>query len=57
MQMIDEIRAKIAAGRFEFSKHSVDQAQIALHFSAGDLDLRITDGRAHEALNRAKTAR
>jgi len=24
--MIDEIRAKIAAGQFEFSKHAVDQS-------------------------------
>ena len=26
--MIEEIRAKIAAGRFEFSKHAVDQSLI-----------------------------
>jgi len=26
MPMIDEIRAKIAAGQFEFSKHAVDQS-------------------------------
>jgi hypothetical protein len=26
--MIDQIRAKIAAGQFEFSKHAVDQSLI-----------------------------
>ncbi|CAN5535784.1 DUF4258 domain-containing protein [soil metagenome] len=41
--MIDEIRAKIAAGTFEFSKHAVDQS-LSRHISVQDLREAIETG-------------
>jgi hypothetical protein len=41
--MIEEIREKIAAGKFEFSKHAVDQS-ILRHVTLEDISEAITDG-------------
>jgi hypothetical protein len=41
--MIDQIRAKIQAGQFEFSKHAVDQT-ILRQISIQELREAITDG-------------
>lgn len=41
--MIEQIRAKIAAGQFEFSKHAVDQS-IIRHISVQELRGAVADG-------------
>lgn len=41
--MIDEIRAKIAAGRFELSRHAVDQT-IVRHISIHELREALSNG-------------
>ncbi len=41
--MIEEIREKISTGKFEFSRHAVDQS-ILLHITLKDIQEAIADG-------------
>ena len=51
--MIEEIRAKIAAGRFEFSKHAVDQSLIR-RISVQELREAIANGEIMEDYSQDK---